>query len=409
MVKWTAGLAVLGALMAGPSFAAFLTGDALVIGNAAPGNGATGFGPAEVQQVTHALRLRGQEVEALANGGHDAMAQAVDAFVASIAKDEAPLIVVLSGVFTQRAGEVHLQPTDPQNGAGLSLTAVLDVLAQHPRRAFLVLGETGPDSGPEFGPETGLATLDIPAGVTVIRGPADQVAQFAASDMAHPGTRLTRAAEGYDLTITGHTADSLIVLDHTEVRPPTEAEKTAAQDRARQVEDLAWQRAQGADNAAAYRAYLDSFPQGRHADRAKARITEAALALNPTARRAIQRNLAQLGYDTRGIDGLFGPRTRGSIAAWQNRNGADVTGYLDAGQIAQLADLAAAQAPQTPVAATVPVRQPDRNAVSAQETATWGRARGETGLRLYLGQYPNGAHAQRARVLLSNIQRGFGQ
>ncbi|SNT01866.1 peptidoglycan-binding domain-containing protein [Antarctobacter heliothermus] len=408
MVKWTAGLALLGALVAGPSFAAFITGDALVIGNAAPGDGATGFGPAEVQQVAHALRLRGQEVEALANGGHDAMAQAVGAFSASISEDETPLIVVLSGVFAQGADGVYLQPSGPQQGTaqpGLSLSAVLDVLAQSPRRAFLVLGETGPD----IGPDSGLATLDIPDGVTVIRGPSDQVAQFAAGEMAHPGTRLTQAAEGYDLIIAGHTADSLVVLEHTEVRPPTEAEQAAARDRARQVDDLAWQRAQGGDSAAAYRAYLDSFPQGRHADRAKARITEAALALNVTARRAIQRDLAQLGFDTRGIDGIFGPRTRGSIAAWQNRNGADVTGYLDAAQIAQLADLAAAQAPQDPVAATPPVRQPARNGVSAQETATWGRARGETGLRLYLGQYPNGAHAQRARVLLSNIQRGFGQ
>tara|TARA_R100000789_G_scaffold71989_6_gene67727 strand:- start:19007 stop:20218 length:1212 start_codon:yes stop_codon:yes gene_type:complete len=401
-VKWKAGLALVGALMAGPSFAAFITGNALVIGNAAPGDGTTAFGPAEVQQVARALRLRGQEVEALANGGHDAMAQAVDAFVASISEDEAPLIVVLSGSFAQGADGVYLQPAGAQQRdaqPGLSLTAVLEVLVQSPRRAFLVLGQTGSD--------TGLATLEIPDGVTVIRGPSDQVAQFAAHEMAHPGTRLAQAAEGYDLTITGHTTDSLVVLEHTEVRPPTEAEKTAALDRTRQVDDQAWQRAQAADTAVAYRAYLDSFPQGRHADRAEARITEAALVLNPTARRAIQRDLAQLGFDTRGIDGIFGPRTRGSIAAWQNRIGAEVTGYLDAGQIVQLAELAAAQAPQPALVATLPVRQPAGNAVSAQETATWNRASGETGLRLYLGQYPNGAHAQRARVLLSNIQRGY--
>ncbi|WP_417210707.1 peptidoglycan-binding protein [Antarctobacter sp.] len=399
-MMWKAGLALLGALAGTPSFALFITGDALVIGNARYGEVTAGFGPAEVQEVAHALRLRGQEVEALANGGHAPMAQAFDAFVGSIAKDEAPLVVVLSGKFVQGPGDVYLRPAGPDQAAGapgLSLSAVLDVLAQSPRRAFLVLGEAGAQEA--------LGALVVPNGVTVIRGPSDQVAQFAAREMAQPGTRLERAAEGYDLTIDGHRSDSLVVLDHTEVRPPTEAEQTAARNRARRLDDMAWQQAQGAGSVDAFRGYLDSFPQGHFADRAQGAVAEAALTLDPAARRSIQRDLVRLGFPTRGIDGIFGPVTRGAIAAWQNSDGAAVTGYIDAQQIARLADLAATQAPQATVAVP-PVRQPVRAAVSAQETAIWSRARGEAGLHNYLSQYPRGAHAARARVLLSNIQRG---
>ena len=45
---WKAGLALLGALAATPASALFVTGDALVIGNARYGDTAATFGPSEV-------------------------------------------------------------------------------------------------------------------------------------------------------------------------------------------------------------------------------------------------------------------------------------------------------------------------------------------------------------------------
>lgn len=392
---WKTGLALLCAVAATPSLALFTTGDALVIGNARYGAQTTGFGPAEVRAVAQALRLRGQEVEALANGGAGPMAQAFDAFVATITEGEAPLIVVLSGVFAHGDDGIYLLPAGAgqDEAEGLSLSAVLRVLAQSPRRAFLILGEAA--GGPP-----GLGELDIPQGVTVIRGPADQVAQFAAREMAQPGARVAKTAGFYDLRIDGHRSEDLVVLDHTEVRPPTEAEQAAARDRARQVDDMAWKRAREAGNSKAYRAYLDSFPKGHHAVAAQGQIAEIALGLDLPARKSIQRNLRSLGYDTQGIDGIFGPATRRAITTWQERTGAGLTGFLDTSQIAQLAKQAAVATPR----AAAQLRQ--GRTVSAQEAAIWNRARGEAGLRNYLGQYPRGAYAQRARVLLSNIQRG---
>ncbi|KHQ53354.1 peptidoglycan-binding domain-containing protein [Mameliella alba] len=401
----TAGLALAGFLAAAPAWAEFTTGDALVIGNARYGETVTAFGPDAVQAVARALRLRGQEVEQLANGGAVAMQQALDGFVAAIDEGETPLIVVLSGQFASVDGGPVLRPAgrETSKAAGLSLAAVLEVLAQSPRRAFLVLGEAGE--------ATALEALEIPEGVTVIRGPAAKVAEFAAREMAQPALPLEKSADWYGLALSGHASDGLAVLTHTEVRPPSEAEQAAARDRIALLDETAWQRAV---ESGAFQAYLDSYPQGLHAEAAlqmrdgapaiSPAKAEASLALDATARREIQRSLTQLGHRTGGIDGIFGPGTRGAITAWQRQSGTDPTGYLDAAQVARLAKEAA----QSP-APSAPRPRRASNAVSAQEAATWNMARGERGLRAYLGQYPNGAFAARARVKLSNMQRGSGQ
>lgn len=64
---------------------------------------------------------------------------------------------------------------------------------------------------------------------------------------------------------------------------------------------------------------------------------EADIGLGPSQRAAIQAGLTRRGYDTRGVDGVFGRGTRNAIAAWQQANGAQVTGYLTVEQADQLA------------------------------------------------------------------------
>lgn len=59
---------------------------------------------------------------------------------------------------------------------------------------------------------------------------------------------------------------------------------------------------------------------------------EGDLGLSRSQRSAIQASLTRQGYDTRGIDGVFGRGTRGAIAAWQQANGLQATGYLTASQ-----------------------------------------------------------------------------
>ena len=55
---------------------------------------------------------------------------------------------------------------------------------------------------------------------------------------------------------------------------------------------------------------------------------ETELGLNRRARRLIQRGLLAEGFDPGPADGLFGPRTRAALRAWQSALGAAATGYL---------------------------------------------------------------------------------
>lgn len=57
---------------------------------------------------------------------------------------------------------------------------------------------------------------------------------------------------------------------------------------------------------------------------------EASLGLNRTTRRKLQRRLSLIGYDPAGIDGIFGPNTRGAIAKLQADANLEPTGFLDA-------------------------------------------------------------------------------
>ncbi|MCY4025771.1 MAG: protein kinase [Acidobacteria bacterium] len=61
---------------------------------------------------------------------------------------------------------------------------------------------------------------------------------------------------------------------------------------------------------------------------AAARLEEA-LGLGRDARRLIQEGLLAAGFDTGRADGVFGPRTRAALRAWQAVSDAKATGYLD--------------------------------------------------------------------------------
>lgn len=67
-------------------------------------------------------------------------------------------------------------------------------------------------------------------------------------------------------------------------------------------------------------------------------VTERALGLDGAARTRVQLLLARLGYPVGGADGVFGPRTRTQIAAFQASRGLPTTGYLDDATMARLED-----------------------------------------------------------------------
>ena len=63
---------------------------------------------------------------------------------------------------------------------------------------------------------------------------------------------------------------------------------------------------------------------------------EAVLNLSRQQRAAVQAGLTRRGFDTRGVDGVFGRGTRAAIAAWQQANDLPATGYLTAPQYERL-------------------------------------------------------------------------
>ncbi|MEE8272945.1 MAG: caspase family protein, partial [Alphaproteobacteria bacterium] len=72
---------------------------------------------------------------------------------------------------------------------------------------------------------------------------------------------------------------------------------------------------------------------------------ERAMRLTRDDWRDVQYALTLLGYDTGGIDGLIGPRSRRAITAFQSDRGLPQTGYLDGDQLVTLVDAAVAARP----------------------------------------------------------------
>ena len=211
-------------------------------------------------------------------------------------------------------------------------------------------------------------------------------------------------------------------------------------------EALLWALAEQRNTADAYRSYLQSYPNGTNAAMARARLgqlmsgstpvvdqqpaaqpvvttpaqtapgtspaaaaaAEAAAGtpaattqpappagsatsaaheppLTRDARRAVQNRLTQLGYDTRGVDGVFGAGTRRAISAWQSARGYGATGYLTPAQAEELRSAAPSggtTTPDTSAAATesaLGMTASDRRAVQARLTQLGYDTRGVDG------------------------------
>ena len=122
---------------------------------------------------------------------------------------------------------------------------------------------------------------------------------------------------------------------------------------------------------------------------------ETDLRLNRKRRQEVQRSLALLGYDPRGIDGVFGPATRRAIVAWQKDNRLEPHGFLDRDQLSLLQEVAARRAAELEEEA-----RRRRLVEEARDRAFWNST-GISGLeedyRLYLDRYPDGIFADIAR------------
>ena len=316
---------------------------------------------------------------------------------------------------TAEAGELSLATLD---GEALSLSTVMQIAGRSPGGALVLLGsevglseDTGDgDDAPVTigaGLMPGLGMVDPPQGVTVISGGIPEILSFAKDMLVQPSLSLPDMLDGATgLEAHGFLSPLVTFLpqDDTAPDPDTSEDANAVSERE------AWQAARDADTIIAYEAYLTEYLDGAFADEARAAIDtlardpermEAALDLGTAARQQIQRNLTVLDYDTRGVDGIFGPGSRNAISNWQEANGFEATGFVTAEQIAILNEMAATRRAE--------LEEQEREQALERERADrayWediGRGQDEAGLRAYLERFPDGQFSDVASARLSEI------
>ena len=390
---------------------------ALLIGGA-PAEKRGLFGSSAATDPAKALGDAGFAVTSDPGENVAAMRAALSGFMKGLGA-EPRAVIQLSGRFVHGGGRSWLLQTGAGTAApdlatvddvGLSLESVLQVAALVPGAAVVALGLD--PSGTE--PGTGLAggvALDpgaIPQGVTVVQGAPEEIARFTAGPLLQEGATLPGAiAAGRGLTGLGFLTDRNVFV-------PFGVNKPATAPDAADVERAIWQAMQARDTVEAYESYLTRFPEGSYVVEARqgierirsepnreARLAEEALNLPRDQRREIQRQLALLGYDPGGADGLLGPSSRAAITRFQVRAGFPGTGFLTEEQIGRLglqADRLKAEAEAAERRTALEQQQRDRETWAAQ-----GEGHDEAGLRTYLERVPDGAYAAIARERLARI------
>lgn len=347
-----------------------------------------------------------------AQGAWDAVAEFRD-----LAAGADRVFVLLSGHMVTTARDAWLltrfaeRPDDISvGGEALPLGPVLDILAGHPGQSVMLLAPSG-DAIEGAGLMPG-ATLTPPQGVTVLTGPLDGLVRASNEILLVPGAPLATALADAPRGV----AASGFLSDAVPFLPAPGGEQVIVERRAEPDMDAAWwEVVQAMDTVEAYRAYLERYPRGANAAgargaiqaiegnaEARAQAAEDALGLNRDARRGIQRDLALLGFNPRGIDGIFGRGSRAAITAWQRANGFEATGYVTGEQVRALADAAAIRAAE--LEAEAAARQAEEERRDRQYWRNTGAAGDEAGLRAYLERYPDGLFADVAEARLEEYE-----
>jgi len=148
-------------------------------------------------------------------------------------------------------------------------------------------------------------------------------AEMAALRQAHEAEKAKAAAEA----AAAQAADEQAKRQAEEAAAAT---RQAEEDARRKAEAEA-EAMRRADEALA-RAQAEKQKADEEAERQLAQMTEAGLKLAPLDRQHLQVALSAQGFDTRGNDGAFGPRSREMIGAWQKAHDQPSTGFLTAAQ-----------------------------------------------------------------------------
>ena len=359
----------------------------------------------QMRDIAEDLARNGFDVIAAFDEDTGDLLEAADRF-RRLAEDADRVLIVISGHVATTTTDAWLLGAEAHRPdllsvahEGLSLSGLARLARHASGRSVLLVGPTG--KGDVLGAGLGVGTrgLDLPQGVTLAHGSANALRSVIFDGLLSRGKSLDEAlsnvsARGFLSKTVGFTPG------RGGPRPGV------IQDRAE--EDGFWNAVRAIDTEGSYELYISRYPRGRFVDQARDRIAalegdrvrewarvEEQLGLNRNDRRRVQRQLTLLGYNTRGVDGIFGNGTRNAIRAWQRANGYPQTGYLTRTYM----NLIASQAREVE-------RERDEEAARADD-AYWERtgARGTVeGLRAYLDRYPRGRHAAEARARLAALE-----
>lgn len=383
-------------------------GLALVIANDSYDHAPDLRGAEQVLDLTATLETAGFQVVSGRNLTTEEMRAQLAGSFAQLRRDGAErVIVVLAGHFVHsRSGAWFLGVDADEPGlaladaAGLRLDVIMEIASGASDAAQIWLAGADLSRG-RYGEglDGGLPPrLLVPQGVGVVRGPVPQVVQGARA-ILRPGAVLSDVVDQTRGLNGEGTISPLVPFLPAGFAPMARADRQA------------WADAQQEDTEAAYQTYLDRFPNGLNAQAARGAIDrlrntperiEENLALTRDERRAIQRDLTTMGFDTRGIDGIFGPGTRGAIRGWQRGNDLDDTGFLTREQVMQLAAHAIRRTAEQEAE-----ERARRDAAERADREFWnatGAGADEAGLRSYLDRYPQGIFAGLARERLEQME-----
>lgn len=369
----------------------------------------------DVIDAAEDLRDAGYRVATLSNGSVRDMRRLLED-LATVAPDADRLVVALSGRFATDATRTWFLAEDADTPTpfglddAISVDTVMDVLARAPGQAVLVLGYDQ-DGFSSFGRylREGVGRLDVPQGVTVIYGEPSRIEDVLTDAVAVPGADvMAYVRDNRRLNVVGYQPRSLIMQAEAQDQAPPPRPTIEPSLRA-------WNDAQEANTADSYRSFIFDNPRSPYVEEARRRLDEierdpirqaeldeSGLNLTRNERRAIQRNLTLLNFNTRGVDGIFGPGTRGAIRNWQQNNGFAQTSYLTTEQINRID----AQARRR-TAEIEAEEERARAEALALDRDYWDEtgARGTVaGYRAYLERYPEGAFAEEARNRLAAVQ-----
>lgn len=404
------GIATCAFLIAAPLSAADL---ALVLANDNYRSLRDAPGAADLRPIASRLEDLGFEVITAYNGDTDDMIAAAESF-----RDEAEeadrVLIVMDGHFVSSGTDAWLLASDAEDigpltlsTQGISLTALAEIAGDAAAgRAVILAGRSSTLASPGRGLRTGTQGLNLPQGVTLASGSPEWLRHAIFAGLLREGNSLNQAltqvaARGFLSDSVGYTEG---VVTGPPAQPPVDTE-ALTQDA---LDEGFWNAARAMDTEEALNLYLTRYPRGRFVRDARARIAaleadeanrweaeEVALNLSRDDRRAIQGDLTLLGFNTRGVDGIFGPGTRTAITNWQRERRFEATGFLNRPQWRQLADEADRR------------REEQADQARREEDRFWqqnGRGGTAEGLRAYLERYPNGRYAEEARRRLAEFE-----